>query len=118
MRASCMAVLALVSALSACRDVAAPRKARLDVADMAISVSLINAPNITQVRLRVTAPDLSDTVRLALVIQDGIASGSAVVPAGPQRTFMLQAFDGAEVLRYQGSSTIDVIPGANPPLTI
>jgi uncharacterized protein YjdB len=119
MRASCIAALALVCcAVSACRDVAAPKRPRHDAADMEISVSLANAPNITQVRLRVTAADLPDTVRVSLSIESGVASGSVVVPAGMQRTFTLQAFDGADILRYQGSATIDVIPGSNPPLTI
>ena len=58
MRASCIAALALVCAVSACRDVAAPKRPRYDAADMEISVSLANAPNITQVRMRVTAQPL------------------------------------------------------------
>src|SRR6185503_18423382 len=114
------AVAAVLMAGTGCRESNSPPRsvAPEDVPRLAVVVSLANAPEIVQVRLRVTAPDLRDTLRFALTIQDSTARGTAIVPPGAQRKFTLQALDSMQIMRYEGSSTVDVISGVNPPLTI
>lgn len=119
MRTVVVAIVGLSAGLAACRDLAGPTEVGVGTdARLAVQVNLTAALEVTQVRLHVTAPDLADTLRFALSIEDGEARGTAVVPAGPQRTFTLQALDTSQVVRYEGSTTIDMIAGPNPPLTI
>lgn len=83
-----------------------------------ITLNLAGAPEITQVRVEVTAPDLAAPITAGLPIVDGVARGTVRVPAGPQRTFLLQALDQLDIVRYEGSATVDVVQGVNPTLTI
>ena len=109
---------ACVTLVLACSDVASVTDPTSDTAHLAVAVSLAGASEITAVHLHVSAPDLTDTLRTALTLENDQAVGTAVVPAGAGRTFVLRALDAEAVVRYEGSATVDVVAGTNPPLTI
>jgi hypothetical protein len=120
MRTTVTAAIGTLLCIAACRDLG-PDKLGAEAetsASLAVKVSLADAPEVMQVRLRVTAADLVDALWFSLITEDSVARGTAVVPAGQQRTFTLQALDAANVLRYEGNATMNVSPGANPPLSI
>jgi hypothetical protein len=48
----------------------------------------------------------------------GIASGTLRVPPGTGRTFLVQAFDTNGDVTHEGSETVHVVRGPNPPLAI
>ena len=113
------AALVLV-AQAACSDATSPGRGNDsgETAKVSVAVNVSSAPLVTSVRLAVTAADLPDTLWFSLAINGGVAEGTATVPAGPQRTFTLQALDAAGVVWFEGSAVADVVPGLNPQLTI
>lgn len=107
-------------AQAACSDLTSPERASepAETARVSIAVNVSSAPIVTSVRLAVTAADIPDTLWFSLSMNGGLAEGTASVPAGPQRTFTLQALDVDGIVWFEGSAVADVVPGLNPPLTI
>jgi hypothetical protein len=66
----------------------------------------------------VTAPDLSTALVFNLEVVDGIASGTIRIPPGEARTIEVTAVDDQGEVTHDGSATIDVRPGQNPPVQI
>lgn len=118
-RALASIATATLVALIGCSDAVGPKPAEEELEQgIGLAVNLAGAPEVTTVRLVVTAADLAQPIVVYLGIQDGIARGTAQIPIGPRRTFLLQAMDGAGVVRYAGSAVADVVAGTNPPLDI
>ena len=114
------AAACLLLVQTACSDVTAPERSSelTATARVSVAVNVSSASNVTSVRLAVTAADLPDTLWFQLAVNAGVAEGTAIVPAGPQRTFTLQALDADGIVWFEGSAVADVVPGLNPPLTI
>jgi hypothetical protein len=53
-----------------------------------------------------------------LPVQNGVAAGTIRMPPGTARTITLEAFDDAGDITHEGSATIDVRAGQNPPVSI
>ena len=105
----------------ACSDSLGPAKDTAEPpgdATVSVSLNVSSASQIAAVHLLVTGADLPDTLRFVLSLESGIARGTATVPAGPRRTFTLRALDASGITWYEGSATVDVVPGQNPLLTI
>jgi hypothetical protein len=51
-------------------------------------------------------------------IADGQASGVITVPAGSGRTILVRAYDANAIETHRGEAVVNVMAGANPPLTI
>lgn len=67
---------------------------------------------------RVTAADIAVPLVFNLPVTDGVATGTLRIPPGPARTITLEAFDALGNVTHEGSVTLDVHPGANPPVNI
>ena len=114
-----VAVVALATVLQVgCSEPFAVETGTTEQLPVSIAVSLNGAPTITAVRLTVTAPDFASPITQNLSIVNGVAQGTVSVPSGLQRTFKLQALDAGGVVRYEGSKTVDVVPGPNPSVAI
>ena len=120
MRRMVSATALVLLAQAACSDATSPGRGNEsgETAKVSVAVNVSSAPLVTAVRLAVTAADLPDTLWFSLGISGGTAQGTAMVPAGPQRKFTLQALDAAGIVWFEGSAVADVVPGQNPPLTI
>lgn len=66
----------------------------------------------------VTAPDLPTTLVFNLTVQNGIASGTVRIPPGEARSIHVTAVDDQGEVTHEGSVTIDVAPGQNPPVQV
>ncbi|HWC74998.1 MAG TPA: Ig-like domain-containing protein, partial [Gemmatimonadales bacterium] len=66
----------------------------------------------------VTASDISTPLVFNIPIAQGVATGTITVPTGSNRTITLNAFDPGGIRTHTGSVTIDVVPGANPAVSI
>ena len=73
---------------------------------------------VQTVVVTVTAPDLPTPRVFSFPVKDGAITGSLTVPAGGNRTVTADAFDAAGIETYRGSTTVTLVPGANPPLTV
>ncbi len=73
---------------------------------------------IADVVVEVTAPDIDMPVAVNLTIQNDTARGTVEVRAGSDRTFTVRAFNAAGVETHTGSTTVDVVAGTNPAITI
>lgn len=67
---------------------------------------------ITRVAVEVSGPGIDPPIAQDLAISGSTASGTVEVPAGPQRTITVRAFNAAGVETHRGSATVDVTAGA------
>lgn len=67
---------------------------------------------IVRVAVEVDGPGIGTPITQDLVISGGTASGTVEVPAGPQRTITVRAFNAAGTETHRGSATVDVVAGA------
>jgi hypothetical protein len=84
-----------------------------------LGFSLNNLP--AQMRLmvvEVTAPDIPHPLVYDINLLDGTAVGRIDVPAGLARTIHVRAYDMNLAQSHEGSATMDVKPGSNPPVTV
>lgn len=70
------------------------------------------------VSVEISAPDIDPPSVQNVAIVDGVASGSIAVTAGTDRVFTIRAFDARGVVTHVGTDTLDIVAGANPPLTL
>ena len=82
-----------------------------------ITVFAAGTPSRTLV-VEVTATDLATPLVFNLIVENGVASGVIRLPPGMARTIRVAAFDDAGNVTDEGSVTIDVRPGQNPPVNI
>lgn len=108
-------VLASVMA-AACGDAptetaAAPR------AELGFSMNLSNT-EVRSLVVDVTAPDINTPLVYNIQVMNGVATGRIEVPPGQARTIRVRAYDMNNAQTHEGSATMDVRPGSNPPLTV
>ncbi|MCP4550281.1 MAG: LamG domain-containing protein [bacterium] len=68
--------------------------------------------------LTVSGAGISTPLTTVLLQDAGLLVGSVTVPAGPNRLFIIEAFDDASVLIYSGRTTVDVRGGDEIELNI
>lgn len=106
------AALALSLALPGCgTDPAQPE------GTLAVTVAAVGTP-IAELTLEVSAADISPSLVFNLTVTNGTAQATVAVPAGAARLVSVAAFDSTGAITHEGAVTIDVLPGANPPLQI
>lgn len=82
-----------------------------------VTASVVGTPIATLV-VTVTASDIATPLTFNLTVANGVASGTIKVPPGLARTITVTAFDDQGNVTHDGSVTIDVKPGQNPPVQI
>lgn len=81
--------------------------------------AVVAATTIDVLVIEVTAPDITaGTLVFNLRTFQGVATGTIRLPPGPARTISVRAFDSDGQQTHEGSKTIDVRPGQNPPVSI
>jgi hypothetical protein len=111
--------LALVATtLVACEKVTDP-VIRPEPAQLAIHAN-ISSTTIATMVVRVSSPDINPDLVFNLAINgSGVASGTVVIPAGSNRTIVLEAFDINHIMTHRGEKTnVTVNPGTNAPMNI
>jgi hypothetical protein len=78
----------------------------------------VSATSINTLVVTVTAADIPNALVFNLHVQNGTASGTLKMPPGNARTITVKAFDGSGQVTHEGSATIDVGNGQNPPVAI
>jgi len=75
---------------------------------------------IETLALTITAPDIDIPIVFNLVIDPvtHVASGTISVPAGSDRRIVANAFNAQGVNTHRGETTVTLVPGSNPPLTL
>jgi uncharacterized protein YjdB len=110
-----LAALLLAGSALACSDAALPGPG--DEAALRFTANVSGTPINTLV-VEVTAPDIAPPLVYNLQAQNGTASGTIKMPPGQQRTITVRAYDTGGEVTHQGSVTLDVGPGQNPPVSI
>ena len=82
-----------------------------------ITAVTVGTPISTLV-VQVTASDIPTPLVFNLSVVNGVASGTIKIPPGPARTIAVTAMDAQGNVTHEGSATLDVRPGQNPPLQI
>lgn len=88
-----------------------------DDAELRVTALVVGTP-IDLMVARVTASDIVTPLVFNLPVANGVATGTLRVPPGTARTITLEAFDEAGDITHEGSATIDVRAGQNPPVSI
>lgn len=101
--------------IAGCSDTTAPRGET--PVPLTVSANFADA-SVTTLAIRVTATDIPRALVFNLQVVDGRAEGTLNVPPGEARTFEALAFDRAGEITHEGSATVDVYRGPNPPLII
>lgn len=108
--------LAAVFAAAACSGDATGSQPG-DEALLQVSANLSSTPISTLV-VEVTASDIPNTLVFNLQVQNGTASGTIKMPSGADRTITVKAFDSSGQVTHEGSVTLNVDNGQNPPVAI
>jgi hypothetical protein len=85
--------------------------------EFVLHASLVGT-TVSTLAVTVTAADIPTPLVFNIVQQNGIATGTLRVSPGSARLITVQAFDDLGHLTHEGSKTIDVVPGPNPPVSI
>lgn len=88
-----------------------------DEALLQVSANVASTPINTLV-VEVTAPDIPNKLVFNLQVQNGTASGTIKMPSGTSRTIAVKAYDSSGQITHEGSVTLDVDQGQNPPVSI
>lgn len=91
--------------------------------EFSIAVSPGASANLSQASrftLTITGPGIINPVKVAMVLQNGvlITTEPVIVQAGPDRVFLIQAFDETGQLIYSGRTVTDIEPDKVVELTI
>jgi uncharacterized protein YjdB len=78
----------------------------------------VSATPINTLVVEVTASDIPQTLVFNLQVQGGVASGTIKMPPGSARTITVKAFDTSGQITHEGSATVNVDNGQNPPVNI
>jgi lamin tail-like protein/Big-like domain-containing protein len=106
--------LLLVAALAACETSIGPNSPD---AALRLSANVSGTP-ISQLVVTVTAPDITTPLVFNIPVTNGTANGTLRLPPGSARTILVEAFDQTGAVTHDGSATINVHPGQNPPVSI
>ncbi len=102
---------------AACESPSAPHHA--DIADVPVRITAVTVGTpISILVVQVSAADLPASLVFNLAVVNGVASGTIKIPPGAARTIHVTAVDDQGDVTHEGSATIDVRPGQNPPVQI
>jgi hypothetical protein len=88
-----------------------------DLVPLRVSANVAGTP-VTVLTITVTADDIATPLVFNFHVANGMATGTVNVSPGPARTFTARAFESLGQITHEGSATVDVLRGPNPPLTI
>lgn len=111
-----LAALLLTVVAAACGDVPTATPGA-EPAQLGISLNLSNT-SAASVSVQVTAGDITQPLVFNIPVSNGTATGSIAVPPGSARTITVRAFNAQGAKTHEGSTTVDVRPGTNPPVTV
>ncbi len=94
-----------------------PSEPRIATTQIRLSADVSGTP-IDVLVVTVTAVDITSPLIFNIPVQNQVAQGTIRVPPGAARTIDVQAFDALGNVLFEGSKTIDVSPGQNPPVKI
>lgn len=113
-----LALGTLVIATASCSDAPTATEPTADeTAGLQVSANVSGTPISTLV-VAVSALDITTPLVFNLEVVEGIAQGTLTVPVGADRTFDVKAYDTDGGVTHEGSTTINVNRGSNPPLSI
>src|ERR1041384_922893 len=112
--AACLLTAALGTACQSTLD-APPRMP--DTADLRVTASVAGTP-IDLIVVICESADIPTPLVFNLPVQNGVAQGTIKLPPGSQRKITVKAYDTDGALIAEGTKTIDVRPGMNPPVSI
>ncbi len=87
------------------------------LAELRLTADVTGTP-INVLVVEVTATDIATPLVFNLIVQNGVAQGTIRIPPGSARKITVRAYDTDGNLTHEGSKTIDVKPGQNPPVSI
>jgi Tol biopolymer transport system component len=116
-RTALAASLSLITALAAGCQLPIDQWDRQGMSELRITAMVAGTP-INALVVTVTAADITTPLVFNLATQNGVAQGTIRIPPGLQRNIDVQAFDSDGNVVAEGSKTIDVKPGQNPPVSI
>ena len=116
-RITLAACLSLGAALAAGCGLPLDESRGHDMAEVRLTAVVAGTP-IGLLVVIATAADIPTPLVFNLTAQNGVAQGTIRLPPGEQRKITVQAFDTDGILVAEGSKTIDVKPGQNPPVSI
>ena len=88
-----------------------------DVSTIQMSAN-VSGTSISTLVVRVSAADIATPLVFNLEVANGTATGTLKVPAGSARLFEVKAYDTSGGITHEGSKTVNVARGSNPPLSI
>jgi hypothetical protein len=114
-RSSLLAVITAVAAIAGCAGDVTPPPGGEGVFNVTANVS---QTTVAMVVVVVTGPGITTPLTFNLTISGGVASGTVTIPAGADRTIAMHAYDNSGIETHQGSVTVNVSAGANPPVSL
>jgi hypothetical protein len=114
-RSILLCTFGLALTLAGCEPPTTPRGA--DRAAIRLSADF-SGTTVTTVVVTVTASDITTSLVFNIPVVNQVAQGTIRIPPGAARTIDVQAFDTDGNVIFEGSRTIDVQPGQNPPVKI
>jgi hypothetical protein len=88
-----------------------------EVGEFVLNANLAGT-TVSTLSVVVTAPDIATPLAFNIQQQNGTATGTLRLPPGDARLITVQAFDTLGQLTHEGSKTVNVVPGQNPPVSI
>ncbi len=114
-----LALLCAILTVSSCSDkITSADELSIDVRIHAAPGTSWGNAQASSFTLTVTGPGIIAPIVADLALSGGTLVASVVVPAGPDRLFHIDAFDGADVLLFSGETTADVAGGTELALDI
>ncbi|HST62980.1 MAG TPA: Ig-like domain-containing protein [Longimicrobium sp.] len=110
------ALVALAAVAAACSGDSTGSQPGVD-AQLQVSAN-VSATPISTLVVEVTAPDITNSLVFNLQVQNGTASGTLKMPSGNSRTITVKAFDSSGQVTHEGSVTLNVSNGSNPPVSV
>jgi hypothetical protein len=110
------ALLVLLSA-AACGDLPTTGTPAAETAQLGFALDL-SATDVSSVSVQVTAADITQPLVYNMTVSNGTVSGRIDVPPGTARTITVRAYDNDGAQTHEGSTTVDVRRGNNPPVTV
>lgn len=78
----------------------------------------LSATDVVALAVQVTASDIPYPLVFNIPVTNGTANGHIDVPPGLARTITVRTYDASHAQTHEGSTTVDVKPGQNPPVTV
>jgi Big-like domain-containing protein len=110
--------MALLAALHACGDSGTSMGPDPQADARLVLSAVVTGTPIAVVTAEVTAADIATPLLFNLSITNGVATGTLRLPPGAARTVTVRAFEESGSITHEGSVTVDIRAGQNPPVTI